>query len=112
MHVISSKFKLLDSRKLINFGKYFLISLLLLLGLHLAANANNPEVIIQPEWTANLQASTPLITTGEQVFVIEDLNDSVEPKDYSATLFAINIASGKVQWQQKLPFRQILVVAS
>lgn len=108
MHVINSKFKLSDSRKLINFGKYFLISLLLLLGLHLAANANNPEVIIQPEWTANLQASTPLITTGDQVFVIGNQKYSEESKDYSATLFAINTASGKVQWQQQLPPYQTL----
>ena len=103
MNLILTKFKLPDSRKLINFGKYFLISLLLLLGLQLVANANNSEVIIQPEWTANLQASTPLITTGEQVFVIEEQKYSSEPKVYPATLFAINTASGKVQWQQKLP---------
>ena len=44
-----------------------------------------------------------MITTGEQVFVIENQKYSSEPKDYSATLFAINTASGKVQWQQKLP---------
>jgi outer membrane protein assembly factor BamB len=100
MNLIFTKFKLPDSRKLVNFGKYFLISLLLLLGLHLAANANNSEVIIQPEWTANLQASTQLITTGEQVFVVGNQKYS---EDYSATLFAINTASGKVQWQQQLP---------
>jgi outer membrane protein assembly factor BamB len=70
------------------------------------ANANNSEVIIQPEWTVDLKASTQLITTGEQVFVIEEQKDNSEPKDYSAILFAINTASGKVQWQQKLPFRQ------
>lgn len=108
MHVINSKFKLPDSRKLINFGKYFLISLLLLLGLHFVAYANNPEVIIQPEWTANLQASTQLITTGEHLFVIENPKYSEEPRDYSATLFAINTASGKVKWQQKLPPYQTL----
>jgi len=108
MNLILTKSKLTDLRKLINFGKYFLISLLLLLGLHLAAHANNPEVIIQPEWTADLKASTQLITNVEQVFVIEDVKDSVESKDRSATLFAINTASGKVQWQQKLPFRQDL----
>jgi len=82
--------------------------LLLLLGLNLVAHANNPEVIIQPEWTANLQASTQLITTGEHLFVIENPKYSEEPRDYSATLFAINTASGKVQWQQKLPPYQTL----
>ncbi len=106
MNLILTKFKLPDLRKLINFGKYFLISLIILLSLHLVAHANNPEVIIQPEWTVDLKASTELITTGEQVFVIEDLKYSGEPKDYSATLFAINTRSGKVQWRQKLPFRQ------
>ena len=106
MNVIPSKFKLPDSRKLINFGKYFLISLLLLLSLKLVAHANNSEVIIQPEWTVDLKASTELITTGEQLFVIEEQKDNSEPKDYSAILFAINTSSGKVQWQQKLPFRK------
>ncbi len=105
MKFIPSELKLPYSQKLINFGKYFLISLTLLLGLHLVAHANNPEVIIQPEWTANLQASTQLITTGEQVFVIGNQKYS---EDYSATLFAINTASGKVQWQQQLPPYQIL----
>jgi len=107
MKVIPSKLKLPYSQKLINFGKYFLISLVLLLGLHLVANANNSEVIIQPEWTANAQASTELITNGKQVFVIENQKYSEESRDYSATLFTIDTASGKVQWQQKLPSRQI-----
>jgi outer membrane protein assembly factor BamB len=105
MNLILTKFKLPDLRKLINFGTYFLISLVLLMGLHLVANANNAEVIIQPEWTTNLQASTPLITTGEQVFVIGNQKYS---EDYSATLFAINTASGKVQWRQQLPPYQTL----
>jgi outer membrane protein assembly factor BamB len=108
MNVIPSKTQFRYSQKLINFGKYFLISLVLLLGLHLGANANNSEVILQPEWTADLQASTPLITTDEQVFVIENPKYSGESRDYSATLFAINTASGKVQWQQKLPPYQTL----
>ncbi|NMF58350.1 outer membrane protein assembly factor BamB family protein [Pseudanabaena yagii] len=108
MKVIPSKLKLPYSRKLINFGKYFLISLVLLLGLHLVANANNSEVIIQPEWTANLQASTELITNGKQVFIIENQKYSEESRDYSATLFAIHTASGKVQWQQQLPPHQSL----
>jgi outer membrane protein assembly factor BamB len=108
MHVINSKFKLPDSRKLINFGKYFLISLLLLLGLHFVAYANNPEVIIQPEWTTNLESNTQLITTGEHLFVIENQKFNGEQRDYSSTLFAINTASGKVQWQQKLPPYQTL----
>jgi outer membrane protein assembly factor BamB len=108
MNVIPSKPQFRYSQKLIDFGKYFLISLVLLLGLHLVANANNTEVIIQPEWTADLQASTPLITTGEQLFVIENPKYSGESRDYSATLFAINTASGKVQWQQQLPPYQTL----
>ncbi|ELS32294.1 MULTISPECIES: PQQ-binding-like beta-propeller repeat protein [Pseudanabaena] len=108
MQVIPSKFKLQYSRKLVNFGKYFLISLVLLLGLHLVAYANNPEVILQPEWTANLETSTPLITTGEMVFAIENQKYSGEPRDYLANLVAINTASGKVQWQQQLPSHQTL----
>jgi outer membrane protein assembly factor BamB len=100
MNVILTKFKLLDSRKLVNFGKCFLISLLLLLGLHLAAHANNPEVIIQPEWTANLEASTKLIAADQNLFVIRYEKDG---EDYVSELFALNIASGKVQWKQKLP---------
>jgi len=108
MHVISSKFKLPNSRKPLNFGYYFLISLVLLLCLHLGANANNSKVIIEPEWTADLQANTPLITTGEQVFVIGNQKYGEDLKDYPATLFAINTASGKMQWQQKLPSYQSL----
>ena len=108
MNVILTKFKLLDSRKLVNFGKYFLISLLLLLGLHLAAHANNPEVIIQPEWTVNLQASTEMITTGDRLFVVANSKHDPETEDYSATLFAINTESGKELWQQKLPNYQTL----
>ncbi len=108
MKVIPSKLKLPYSQKLINFGKYFLISLVLLLGLHLVANANNSEVIIQPEWTADLQTSTELITNGKQVFIIENPKYSEESRDSSATLFAINTASGKVQWQQQLPPHQSL----
>lgn len=108
MKVIPSKLKLPYSQKLINFGKYFLISLVLLLGLHLVANANNSEVIIQPEWTANVQVSTELITNGKQVFIIENPKYSEESRDSSATLFAINTASGKVQWQQQLPPHQSL----
>jgi outer membrane protein assembly factor BamB len=106
MKVIPSRSELKYLKKITDFFKYFLIALLLLTSFHFLAYGNNPETIIQPEWTANLKASSQLITTGEQVFVIEDQKYSLEPKDYSAILFAINAASGKVQWQQKLPFRQ------
>ena len=108
MNLILTKFKLPDSRKLVKFGKYFLLSLLLLLGLNLVTYANNPKVIIQPEWTADLKASTNLIATSEQLFAIGNQKYDVEPEDYSANLFAINIASGKVQWQQKLPSHRSL----
>jgi outer membrane protein assembly factor BamB len=106
MKAIPSRSELRYLKKFTDFFKYFLIALLLLTSFHLLAYGNNPETIIQPEWTANLKASTQLITTGEQVFVIEEQKDNSETKDYSAILFAINTASGKVQWQQKLPFRQ------
>ena len=107
MNVIPSKSQFRYFQKLINFGKYFLISLVILLGLHLVAYANNPEVVIQPEWSADLEANIPLITTSEQVFVIGNQKYDLEPDGYSATLFAIDTASGKVQWQQKLPLREI-----
>ncbi|GBO56149.1 hypothetical protein APA_4479 [Pseudanabaena sp. lw0831] len=103
MNVIPSEFQLRYFKKFTDFFKYFLIALLLLTSFHFLAYGNNPDAIIQPEWTANLQASTQLITTGEQLFVIGNQKYSSEPKDYSATLFAINTASGKVQWQQQLP---------
>jgi outer membrane protein assembly factor BamB len=99
MNLILTKFKLPDLRKLINFGKYFLISLLLLLGLHLVAHANNPEVIIQPEWSADLEANTKLIATDQELFVISDKKDG---EGYLSELFALDIASGQVQWKQKL----------
>ncbi len=100
MNAIPSRFKLPDLRKLINFGKYFLISLVLLLGLHLVAHANNPEVIIQPEWTADLATSTKLVATDQQLFGVSYKKDG---EDYLSELFALDIASGKVQWKQKLP---------
>ncbi|BBC22669.1 PQQ-binding-like beta-propeller repeat protein [Pseudanabaena sp. ABRG5-3] len=106
MNLTPSKFKFPHSQKLINFGKYFLISLVLLLGLHLAADANNPEVIIQPEWTANLEASTKLIAADQNLFVIRYEKDG---EDYVSELVALDIASGKVQWKQKLPSYKELV---
>ncbi len=112
MNLILTKFKLPDSRKLINFGKYFLISLVLMLGLHLVAHASNPDVIIQPEWSADLETSTKLVATDQQLFVISYKKDG---EGYLSELFALDIASGKVQWKQKLPpyrntFRRSLVL--
>jgi outer membrane protein assembly factor BamB len=100
MNLILTKFKLPDSRKLVNFGKYFLISLVLLLGLHLVAHANNSEVIIQPEWTADVEASTKLVATDQNLFVIRYEKDG---EDYISELFALDIALGQVKWKQKLP---------
>ena len=110
MHVISLKFKLPNFRKLINFGKYFLIALLLLLGLHLGANANNSEVILQPEWTANLQASARPVATDKQLFVINQLkfNELKIGEGIPSELVALDIASGKILWKQKLPPSQAI----
>ncbi|BBC22670.1 PQQ-binding-like beta-propeller repeat protein [Pseudanabaena sp. ABRG5-3] len=107
MNLTPSKSQFHYSQKLIDFGKYFLISLVLLLGLHLVAYANSPEVIIQPEWSVDLEANISPITAGEQLFVIGNQKSAVDSENYSATLFAINTVSGKVQWQQKLPSREI-----
>ncbi|WP_271251588.1 outer membrane protein assembly factor BamB family protein [Pseudanabaena sp. Chao 1811] len=111
MKVIPSKLKLPYSQKLINFGKYFLISLVLLLGLHLAANANNSEVIIQPEWTANnLQASAKPIATDKQLFIINQLkfNELKIGEGIPSELVALDITSGKILWKQKLPPSQAI----
>ncbi|PZO44140.1 MAG: hypothetical protein DCF19_02740 [Pseudanabaena frigida] len=110
MNVMTSKFKLPDSRKAIDFGKYFLISLVLLLGLHLVANANNSEVILQPKWTANIEASAKPIATDKQLFVISPLKFSELKigEGIPSELVALDIASGKILWQQKLPPSQSL----
>ncbi|WP_055077353.1 PQQ-binding-like beta-propeller repeat protein [Pseudanabaena sp. 'Roaring Creek'] len=67
---------------------------------HVLAYGNNPETIIQPEWSANLEANSELITTDKQLFVI---GNQKSVKDFSENLSAIDIASGKLQWQNLLP---------
>ena len=107
MQVIPSISKLRYSKKITDFFKYFLSALLLLTSFHFFAYGNNSEAIIQPKWTANLEAIAKPVATDKQLFVINKIktqfSDLKINEGIPSELVALDIASGKVLWQKKLP---------
>ncbi|PZV10834.1 MAG: hypothetical protein DCF20_20645 [Pseudanabaena sp.] len=105
MKVIPSRFQPKYFKKFTDFFKYFLIALLLLTSFRFLAYGNNPEVIVQPEWTADLQAIAKPVVTDKQLFVVSHMKFSELEigESIPAELVALDLASGKILWQQKLP---------